>query len=398
MPRSLAVVFLTVAIDLIGFGLIIPILSLYARSFGAGGVMIGVLFASYSLMQFLFAPAWGRLSDRIGRRPVLLYSIAGNTVALLVMALAGNLWTLLAARILGGICSANISVASAYVADVTTTENRAKGMGLIGAAFGIGFVVGPFLSGEVAHFGYHAPPLVAAGLSLVNLVSALLFLPESATGAKRDASPARSFAERLQLVAAIPGLRGLFGVAFVQVTAFSMLEVAFVLFAKDSLGFDAQHSGRIFGYVGILGVIIQGGMIGLLVRRVGEERLVPVGLALLALGLVLIPATAGGGWGPILGVMTLTAAGNGVTNPSLMGLASRRAPPHVQGMTMGLQQSMSALARVVGPLAGGFLMQWGGLDLPFYVGGGLMLGAVALALVAVKQRVGAPNAAEPVRG
>lgn len=383
----LLVIFAVVTLDLIGFGVIIPLLPLYAKSFGANGTLVTLLFASYSLMQFVFAPVWGRVSDRIGRRPVLLMSIAGNVIALAAFGLAQSYVWLLVARLAAGLFAANISVANAYVADVTTPENRAKGMGMVGAAFGIGFVIGPFFGGELSPLGYGVPAFAAAGLGLVNLIAAWRFLPESLPPEKRHANPHQSLRERLRAARAIDGLGLLLSLAFLQVFAFSMLEVIFVLFANVRLGFDSQHAGRVFAYIGVVMIIVQGGGIGPAVRRYGERRLVLAGLALLVVGLGILPLTPPGGWLVLLGIMTVISAGQGLLSPSLTSLLSRRTPRERQGAVLGLAHSLSALARVLGPPVAGIAYDAIGIGAPFLFASVLMLGALVAAAVRLVPKV-----------
>ena len=382
MKSPLALIFLTVAIDLIGFGMIVPLLPLYAEHYGADGVAVAFLFAAYSLMQFICAPLWGALSDRVGRRPVLLASIAGNVFALLLLGWAPSYAWLLAARLLAGLCTANISVANAYVADVTGPADRAKGMGLIGAAFGIGFVIGPFFGGELSAWGYQAPALAAAALSTFNCIGAFFWLPESLPQAQRR--PAHGTADvwrtRLASWRSLTQVRGVLALVFVQILGFSMLEMALVLFAHRRLGFDARYCGRIFAYIGVIMVIVQGGLIGRLTRRWGERRVAIVGLGSSALGLLFLPVTPPHAWWILLGCVTFTAVGQGFTGPALSSLLSRGVSPHRQGEVLGLSQSLSALARVVGPQSAGLLFDLGGENLPFYVGGIVMLAAWAVAL------------------
>lgn len=379
---GLAVIFVTVLIDLIGFGIIIPALPLFAASFGVSGKSIAFLFASYSLMQFIFAPIWGRLSDRIGRRPILLFSIAGNAIALFVFATAQSFLWLLLARIVAGICTANVSAASAYVADITPPEERSKGMGILGAAFGVGFVVGPFIGGEMGRFGFAAPALFAGGLATLNFFQALFFLPESL---KHKSPPvvAEGFVGRLRVVRSVPGAGPLLGLAFLQITAFSMLEMAFVLFANHRFGFGPVQSGRVFGYIGVILAVVQGFLIGPLVKRFGEKRLILIGLACVATGMGTIPFSPVNVWLFFVVCATLVAIGQGCANPAASGLLSKKTAVHLQGMVMGVSQSLGALARVVGPQTAGTLLDSFGDNVPFWVGASVMVCAWLWAIVAV---------------
>ncbi len=379
MKSPLAVIFLTVALDLVGFGMVVPLLPLYARQFGASATQIAFLFASYSLMQFFFAPLWGRLSDRIGRRPVLLTSIAGNVAALLVYGFAHSYAWLLAARLMAGICTANISVANAYVADVTTPQNRARGMGLIGAAFGVGFVVGPFVGGELSRFGANMPAFVAAGLSLVNIVWATFFLPESLQPQARLPPKAGIWQMRWQALRSGTLPNTVLGLIFLQILGFSMMEMALVLFARVRLEVDAPHAGRLFAYVGIVLALVQGGLIGRLNKRFGEVVLVQGGLLAIVAGLALVPLTPQGSWVALLGALTLLGGGQGLVSPALSSLLSRRAPVDAQGATLGVGQSLSSLARTLGPQMAGFAIDHGNENWPFWLGCLVVGGAFAWA-------------------
>jgi MFS transporter, DHA1 family, tetracycline resistance protein len=363
--KALSLIFLTIAIDLIGFGIILPNLPLYAEALGAKPAMIGVLFASYSVMQFLCAPFLGRLSDRIGRRPVLLMSIAGNCLAFLIFGFANSFALLLASRLFSGMCTANLSVANAYVADLLPPERRAKGMGLVGAAFGIGFVIGPVIGGELSVFARSAPPLFAAGLCALNLLGAYFWLPETLRREALQVRPKVSIRQALTQ----PFTGKILFLVFFQIMAFSMLEMAFVLFAERRLHFMALQSGRMFMYIGLVLVLVQGAMIGPLVRKLGERAVVIIGMSMIALGMLLIPWTPQGGWLLFSLCVTIVAFGQALTSPSLSSLLSRRSAVQLQGTILGASQSMSALARVVGPSLAGMLYQTFSENAPFYAGG-----------------------------
>src|SRR5829696_8686845 len=295
MKRSpLLVIFTTVFIDLVGFGIVIPVLPFYAEgtAFNATPRTVGLLFASYSVMQLIFSPILGGLSDKYGRRPVLLLSIIGTGIGFLILGLATTLWMLFIGRILDGITGGNISTAQAYIADVTTEENRAKGMGLIGAAFGLGFIFGPALGGILSRWGVHVPFLFAGALSLANATLLYFVLPETVT----PDHPARASAATgrwSQLVRALRQSRLAFVLAvyFLFVTAFSVMTASFGLFTLYRFGFDAHDTGWIFAFVGVVGAAIQGGLIGRLVRTFGEPLLVIVGALLFTASLILIPLT-----------------------------------------------------------------------------------------------------------
>ena len=386
----LLAIFLTIAVDLIGFGIIIPLQPLYALHFGANATMVAGLMAAYSLMQLVFSPIWGRLSDRIGRRPVLLFSIAGNAVALLLMGFAQSYGWLLAARFVAGICTANIAVANAYIADVTSFEKRAKGMGVVGAAFGLGFVIGPFIGGELSHLGYAAPAFFAAGLAACNWIFVLSTLPESLPAEKRHRTQASGWRARWSMAHASEGITAIFALVFAQIFAFSMLEATFVLFVNRRLGYDVAAAGRVFAYVGIVMAAIQGGLIGRLVGAFGERRVAAAGLLCVGVGMGLIPVTPAGGHATLVALITLVAAGQGLVTPSLTSFLSKCVPSRYQGMALGVSQSVSALARFAGPLIAGALYDMGSEDTPFFTGGGLILGAFVGAILALPKKIPAP--------
>src|SRR4030095_9167503 len=272
MKRSpLIVIFTTVFIDLVGFGIVIPVLPFYAEGtiFNATPRTVGLLFASYSVMQLIFSPILGGLSDKYGRRPVLFLSIIGTGIGFLILGLANSLWMLFAGRILDGITGGNISTAQAYIADITTKENRAKGMGLIGAAFGLGFIFGPAIGGILSRWGVHVPFFFAAGLCFANAVLLYFTLPETVT----PDHPARTSATRgrgiSQLIRSLkqPRLTFVLVIYFLFIVAFSIMTTSFALYTMFRFGYDAQHTGYLFAYVGLIAVIVQGGLIGKLVKR-----------------------------------------------------------------------------------------------------------------------------------
>src|ERR1044072_4024382 len=324
MKRSpLLVIFITVFIDLVGFGIVIPVLPFYAEGtrFGATPSEVGLLFASYSVMQLFFAPVLGRLSDKYGRRPVLLFSLLGTCLGFLILGFATTLWMLFVGRILDGITGGNISTAQAYIADVTTKENRAKGMGLIGAAFGLGFVFGPAIGGILSRWGVAVPFLFAAGLCFSNSLLLYFTLPETVTPdhpARISAARGRGLAQLIESVKN-PRLGFVFAIYFLFVVAFSIMTTTFSLYTMFRFGYDAQHTGYLFTYVGVLAVIVQGGLIGRLVKRFGELPLVVVGAFLFAGSLFAVPFVgphAGGLVGLLIGG-GLFSIGNSLSSPSL---------------------------------------------------------------------------------
>ena len=355
MKRSpLLVIFITVFIDLIGFGIVIPVLPYYAEGtqFGATPSQVGLLFASYSLMQLVFAPVLGRLSDKYGRRPVLLVSLLGTALGFLILGFATTLWMLFLGRIIDGISGGNISTAQAYIADVTTKENRAKGMGLIGAAFGLGFVFGPAIGGILSRWGISVPFLFAGGLALANAVLLYFALPETVTPDHPARVSAASGRGWQQLFAALrqPALASVMTIYFLGIVAFSMMTASFSLFMMFRLGYDAFHNGWVFAFVGVISAIVQGGLIGKLVKTFGEPLLVIVGALLFTASLVVVPFVK-----PSTGLVTIlligaaTSIGQALCAPTLSSLASKSANAAEQGSVLGVMQSVASLARAVGP-------------------------------------------------
>ncbi len=356
---SLTVIFTTVFIDLVGFGMIIPLVGIYGRHFGASGLQLAILGSVYSLMQFLFAGFWGRLSDLYGRRPILLMSLAGSVVTYLWFAAAGSVESLIISRALGGIFAANISTAQAYIADITSEKERAKGMGLLGAAFGIGFTIGPPIGGITgARIGLWAPGVIAATLCFLNLILACVRLKESLplelrekarkTRVKKTLSP--TLIRQLRYTAAfLPIL-----IFFVATYAFSNLEQVFSLFLQTHFELPiedaAYKTGLILMWSGLLGAFIQGGLIRRLVPKFGEKRLIYIGL------LVQAGAMIGFSFAPSYGSLFLLAiplaVGSGLLNPSLNAWISKSAPAERQGEVLGLSQGFSSLARILGPFSG----------------------------------------------
>jgi multidrug resistance protein len=397
MKRSpLAVLGLTVFLDLLGFGLIIPLQPLFAEHLGASGLEVGLLMTTYSAMQFVFAPVWGRISDRIGRRPVLLVSIGASVLAMLLFAAAHQLWILFAARTFAGIANANLGTAQAYIADVTPPEKRARGMGMIGAAFGMGFVLGPAFGGLLFHFGWSAPALGAAALSLVNLVLAFFLLPESLPKEHR----ARAAAQRVSRLAtfkaslAHPLLPFLFALFFLTTLGFSQLEATFSLYTQKRFGFGVTANGYLFGFIGVVLAVVQGGLVHPLQKRIGEPALLVAGTALLAAGLFFLPAA--GTLSGLLVVLGVLAAGHGIQAPALSSLVSKQAEPHRLGGVMGANQSMGSLARILGPIAAGSAFDLAGEAAPFHVAGVVLLGAVVLTVVIfARRRAAAPATLVP---
>lgn len=405
---GLAIIFLTVFIDLVGFGIVLPLLPIYSQKFGASGFLIGLIMASYSLMQFIFAPIWGRLSDRIGRRPVLLVSTAYAALSYTVFAAAAGmegtvaLAILLGSRVIAGVCGANITVAQAYIADITTREDRSRKMGLIGMAFGLGFIFGPAIGAfSIKAFGPAGPGWVAAAFCSANFLFALFRLHES----RRPGTEVVSHRPRLAQWAHTlrhPQIGLLMMVFFMATFCFTCYETVLGLLVGRNFNLDpdkahdAETVGILFAYGGLVGALVQGGLIGRLVKRFGEPKIIGASMIILAASLLPLPYIQGdtvlswkvlmgpGGkswWLLLLAIGTLSV-GAGLTRPPLFGLISMLTPSHEQGATLGVAQSMGSLARIVGPIfAGTYYQQHAAL--PFLVGGtiSLLTGVVAWILL-----------------
>ena len=380
----LLVVFFTVLLDLLGFGMVLPLLPFYAQEFGAGPFGVTLLFASFSLAQFVFAPLWGRLSDKVGRRPVLLVSITGAVAAYGLFAFARSFTVLLIARTASGIAAANYSIGQAYVADVTPPEERAKGMGMLGAAFGLGFVLGPVLGGLAGKLGYAAVPAAAGVLALINLGLALFMLPESLPAERRQQIDSGRWAgtEDVRRAAGNRTVGGLMVLFFLVILAFASMESTIGLFVEQRYGFGFFETAMLFTFLGVVMVVIQGGLLGRLAKRFGERRLMVAGIACMTLGLFLLPL---GKLIALLGVTTaLLAVGMGLNNPSTLSLISRMTDEHRQGGTLGVTRSLGALARGIGPLWGGWAFGALGPAWPFWIAAGLMACALVLAVGVVR--------------
>lgn len=391
MPVLLLIVF----IDMVGFGIVIPLLPFYAEHFGASPFAVASLMAVYSLMQFVTAPILGAVSDRLGRRRVLLFSLLGAAVCYGLMAMAESLVLLVLARGLAGAMAGNIAAAQAYIADITTPERRARGMGLFGAAFGFGFIVGPSIGGLLAGgtdgaVNYNLPLFAAAGTSVVAalLVLAVLPEPERETGGEREVSPGlRRWVGPIADALRQPGLSALVMVFFLIVFAFAGLESTFALWAERQLAWGPRDVGYMFAGIGVVIVIVQGGLIGPMTKRFGEERVLIAGIAALIAGFLLLPATQSAA--SAAAAMALLAAGFGFANPSLQSLVSRAAPSTGQGAALGVAQSAASLGRIFGPIEAGALFNAGGRALPYFASAAIIL--VTVTVLWRRARTAVPN-------
>ncbi|MEO7157647.1 MAG: MFS transporter [Vicinamibacterales bacterium] len=378
----LVIIFVTVFIDLLGFGIIIPLLPFYAESFGASAFKIGLLGTSFSLMQFLFSPIWGRWSDRIGRKPIILVGLMGSCLSYLGLALSTSLSLLFVSRIIGGIAGANIPTAQAYIADITTPENRARGMGMVGAAFGLGFIFGPAIGGVLSRFGPHTPMFFASALCLANFVAAWFLLPESRSVSDATKGLGRMAAFRHALTR--PALLILLALYFIVTLAFSGFEATFALFSEARFGFTPSTIGFLFAFIGVVLALVQGVLVGKVVKVIPERKLIPSAILAISIGIGLLPFV----WDvpTLLVALGVLAVGMGFNNPALSSMVSRLADPDDQGGILGLASSLSSLGRVVGPAWGGYLYDAYGMTTPYVSAASLMLIAFVVALVGLQFR------------
>ncbi|MBC7880081.1 MAG: MFS transporter [Anaerolineae bacterium] len=383
-PSPLIFIFLTVFIDLMGGSLLIPVLPFLVERFRSDALTIGWLTASFSIAQFLAAPVLGSLSDRYGRRPVLLICVLGTALGYFVFGWAKSLWVLFLARIIDGITGGVISTAQAYIADISTPEERTKNFGLIGAAFGLGFILGPTIGGVLARIDLNLPVFFAGGISLVNLVLGYFTLNESLPPERRrpisavDFNPLRSLANLLDQ----KSLQGILIGFFLYNFAFAGFTGIFTLAIRDRFGWGPDLAAWLFAFIGIISTIVQGGLIRKLVPAFGETRLAISGLALIALAYGLVCVIPSGPW--LYLTQGILAVGIGLTAPSLRGVLSNRTSPENQGRVLGGAQALASLGQVVGPLWAGWSYDYLGRLVPFWVGAIWQLAAIALVVIGLR--------------
>jgi multidrug resistance protein len=378
----LAVIFFTVFLDLLGFGLVIPILPLYGKHMAATDLQIGVLLAIYSVMQLIFSPLLGRLSDRAGRRPILLLSIFGSCSSQLGYALAPNFFWLVVARGLAGVCGANVTAAQAYIADVTDEKRRAAGMGLLGSAMGLGFVFGPTLGGILGQHSATLPFFVASALAGINFLLALAILKEPRPPGERTQARTLTLAA-LGSAVSTPRLRTLMLLFFVVTFGFANLEGTFSLYLERQFHYGRRETSFLFAYIGVIMVLVQGLFVRRLAPRIGERRLIITGTALMGLGFFL-QAVIGSSVLMLFVAIGIVSIGNGLNTPSLSSLISRAASGEHQGGVLGVAQSCGALARICGPIVGTWTLGFG-VGMPYVTGASVMLLACLYAVAAVVQ-------------
>jgi len=366
---SLSLIFLVVFVDLLGFGILIPILPTFAvKSLLLPESVIGVVLAVYSLVQFIFNPIFGSLSDKYGRRKIILITLLLNASGYIIFAFTHSFLMLLISRVVAGIGGSSIGVAQAYIADVTTKENRSKGMGLIGVAFGLGFVFGPIIGGLLSQFGYMVTGFAAAGFSFLAFSFSLFLLPESLTEAKKKLVVKRKIFDVTAFKRVLSNKLISVVILLFFIVTFSVANIygTFALLGHSVYGFTDMQNGMVFGVVGIVGAIVQGGLIGRLAKKYSDQKLITVGTFLLMIGLAFIPYGIN-----ITGVIIITcvmSVGTGILQPILLSLVSKVAPENEQGIVLGVNQSFSSFARMLGPLWGGFSYQYLGYQIPFLTG------------------------------
>jgi multidrug resistance protein len=369
-PAGFWVIWSTVALDMVGFGMVVPILGRYADRFGASGFEVGLLFTSFSIAQFFFAPIMGRLSDRIGRKPVIIISLLGTAVGSFVTGAAGTLWLLFLGRFLDGASGASVSVAQSAITDIAPPEQRARLLGMLGAAFGVGFVFGPAIGGLAALGGPHVPFYVAGVFALCNAVAAFIRLPETNQniGKVRDAtqfpSRRRSFAwNKFTITALLSG------------TAFAGFEATFALFGERRFDLTEGSAAAVFLVVGVMLVVVQGGLIGPLTKAFGSQRLLVAGFATLIAGFLVLSIAEV--WVVLFLALALLSLGQGLVTPSLTSVVADSATPDRRGEVLGVQQSAGALSRIIGPAIAGLLFDHAGVAWPYVVAAVLTGAALA---------------------
>ena len=367
---ALTLIFLTVFIDLLGFGILIPILPTFATvKLNMDETTIGIVLAAYSLMQFIFNPLFGKLSDKYGRKPIITICLFLNAVGYIIFAYTKSFELLIISRIVGGIGGSSVSVAMAYIADVTTKENRAHGMGLIGAAFGLGFVFGPLIGGFLSKYGYEVTGFGSAAFSFIAFLTTIFFLPESNVNIQKSKEAVRKILDitALKKVFTHPSIGVLIILFFIQTFSMANIYGTFALIGYEHYHFTDMQNGLMYGILGLVSAIVQGGLLKYIGKFMDQKALLKLGSVTMMLGLALIPY--GINFAGLAVVVSLLSFGGGILQPTILSMISTIAPDTEQGITLGTNQSMSSLARVLGPFWGGFAFQYLGYQWPFLTGG-----------------------------
>ena len=376
LPRGFWVIWSTVALDMIGFGIVAPILGRYADRFGASGFQVGLLFASFSLAQMVFSPILGRWSDRVGRKPVIVISLFGTALGSFITGAAGALWVLFAGRLIDGASGASVSVAQSAITDLATKEQRARMLGLLGMAFGVGFVFGPAIGGLAALGGPHIPFYVAGTLALINAVAAIIRIQETRVPNKTAPTTRVHVPFRKRRYGALAG------VGFFSMLAFSGFEATFSLFGGARFNLTEASTALVFLGVGVVMSAVQGSLIGPLTSRFGSLQLLRNGLVLVSIGLLFLGAAVI--WPTMIVALLFMVVGAGISNPSLTALVADSAHEDRRGEALGIQQSASALARVIGPPLAGLAFDHVGIGAPFTFGALIYVLAIGIAFRKLK--------------
>jgi multidrug resistance protein len=389
---ALSLIFLTVFIDLLGFGILIPILPSFAiKELGVDEAAIGVSIAIYSFVQFIFNPILGKYSDKHGRKPVIVLCLFINALGYIIFAFTNSYIILLVSRIVAGVGGSSIAVAQAYIADVTTKENRSKGMGLIGSAFGLGFVFGPLIGGYLAEYGYMVTGLVAGGFSLIAFIVTMIMLPESLDKSKTMVSEPEIKKRKLLDVTAIrkvfhePSRAIFISLFFILIFSFANIYGTFALLGIQVYGFTDLQNGYLFGITGLVSAIVQGGLMGHIDKLMNKKNILKVSSLIISIGLGLIPY--GGNFLGLALISGFLSIGTGMLQPTLLSFISEVTPDHEQGITLGVNQSLSALARVIGPLWGGFAFEFLGYQFPFLTGAVFMFAVFIFTLFYIPKKI-----------
>lgn len=377
------IIFLIVFVNLLGFGIILPLLPYYVESLGAGAITIGLLSAAYSFFQLLAAPILGEFSDKIGRRPVLIFSLVGTTISFLLLGIANTIPLLFIARIVDGISGGNISTAQAYIADITSKENRTQGMGIMMAGFSLGFILGPALGGILSEYGYAVPALVASGVSLIATLLTIFFLPESLHSVQRSANKLKERKRVFSLkdfydALTHPNIGTALTVMFMVMFAFSLMQGTFALFSEHTLHLTAKDIGYLFAFLGVIGVVMQLFLLKRITTWLSEKKAIVIAILCMSLSLLLIALS--NSIGMLYLAISLLAFGQSISTPVLTGTISKLTPNDEQGNVLGTSQSVGSLARLIGPIIGTGLYSVIGVRTPYIFGAGILLIATGVAV------------------
>ena len=385
---GLSLIFLTVFIDLLGFGILIPILPSFAiKELGVDEAAVGIAIAIYSFVQFIFNPILGRLSDRHGRKPVIVMCLLINALGYVIFAFTSSYLILLVSRIVAGVGGSSIAVAQAYIADVTTKETRSKGMGLIGSAFGLGFVFGPLIGGFLSKLGYMETGLGAAAFSFIAFIVTMILLPESHLDRSEFVETKRKIFNTDAILKAFknPNLAILISLFFILTFSFANIYGTFALLGLQVYGFTDLQNGYMFGIVGLSSALVQGGLIGPLTKFLGKKKILILGSFLIMVTLAIIPYAGNFLWLAVDSI--ILSFGTGMLQPTLLSLISEVASNTEQGITLGVNQSLSALARMFGPLWGGFAFEFFGYPFPFLTGAAFMFLVVMATIFYIPRKI-----------